>query len=110
MRIQLGFCDAPDPTTEDFTTDIHDLPPNLQEKYLSGDQAQLARFWVDLVSLSRTLGSTIQALYRLQKALPSFAEVETLDKQISQVTLVHGVPENDQTTAFHAFHLQTFHG
>lgn len=98
------------PKAEDITLDLQDLSLSIREKYLSANQTTLATLWIDLVSLSKILGTTIHKSYCLQDSLPTMEEVKKYDTQIMQVDSGLVDFDADQITTFHKHILQTFQG
>lgn len=82
LRINLDDCDVADPTPDDMFIDIADVDESMASAFLPDDMALLAGYWVQIIELSKLLGTVLTVNYQRRRPKPTLTQIEGLEREL----------------------------
>ena len=83
MRIHVADCDVEMPTLSDVTAEIGAMDTQTRREYIPWDPTTLARLWLRLVTISKTLGSILAIHDRVDGSKPSVSDMQGCEEDIA---------------------------
>lgn len=87
MRINLDDCDTPEPSAGALKKEWNSIPPEIVERYLPKNQDNLVDLWINLLDISKALGSLIHAFYRLKGSKPNIEDMKRCETEVLRCAL-----------------------
>ncbi|KAL3483420.1 fungal-specific transcription factor domain-containing protein [Aspergillus germanicus] len=110
LRINLLDCDVPLPCLADITDELDAIPSERRTEYIPYEPGTLALFWVKFVSTSISLGTVLEAHYRVGLPRAGVADLERCRRQIEQNSLdIDDAGMSDPVMNLFGYQLQLFH-
>ncbi|RAL13070.1 Zn(II)2Cys6 transcription factor [Aspergillus homomorphus CBS 101889] len=107
LRIDLEDCDVAKPSAADLLYDLNNIPESLLPTFIPNEISILAEFWVQLIEMSRLLGSVLAMSYKTVRPKPSHEQIEALETEITcRKPPEQSAPGWNGPTRFYLHHLQ----
>jgi hypothetical protein len=84
LRINLMDCDVPLPCLGDITNELDAIPSERRPDYIPYEPATVSLFWVKFVSISISLGTVLEAHYRVGLPRAGVADLERCRQHMEQ--------------------------
>ena len=110
MRIHSEDCDSPWPVAHDILDELESISILAREKFIPVDSGNLAKMWIQLVSISDILGGILRLHYRANGPAPFIRDIDRYAEEL-QDCLQEDFSSDDMSDILRgqAYQLSLFH-
>ena len=110
MRIHSEDCDSPWPVAHDILDELESVSILAREKFIPVDSGNLAKMWIQLVSISDILGGILRLHYRANGPAPFIRDIDRYAEEL-QDCLQEDFSSDDMSDILRgqAYQLSLFH-